>query len=390
MESWVVCGETLQMYVTGRCGVGCHFCGSKGLEMPDMSLETFKKTVQVAKTIGVRRVEPFANDVSQHPYILEMVRILNSSGLGYALLTVGANPFNPHVERNFILLLDEIDRVKGGVVFSVDFTEETAQRIISAGVSSPQFARAYKASIFWNLIRAGLLQIPVRTNSVITADNIQEVPEIMRRVADMGFAASCCFVQMVQPKFQAVADRNLFSGLERDFRNWLWGTGFLNGFEIDRVVSKIQRMMTEDVLKDRKVFNTFRTFDTLEGVIPISRLIKLQGKIMYLKDEYGKLILPSEEYISTLGDLPIGCLGLLKQGKMSSLKVGPNGELFSCCDLHDPVASMTTINNFSAQEAHLEFLEHGLRNNPYVLFCAWANPCSFSVNWVKYDTKKSM
>jgi len=189
-------GRTVQIYTTGLCKMNCPHCGSRRLRgMPNMTLDTFRIMVRALKWLGVERVELFANDPLLHPQIGEQVEILNESGIEYAILTVGASPHDPEVRERFFWVMKNIDKKRGSFVFSVDYTKETAEKILSQTTLKESSPYAFKAKTFWwlvPLLRAE--RIPVRINVVISRYNIDEVTAIIERAARIGFATSFCFV----------------------------------------------------------------------------------------------------------------------------------------------------------------------------------------------------
>ena len=83
----------------------------------------------------------------------------------------------------------------------------------------------------------------------------------------------------------------------------------------------------------------------------------------------------------------IWCINLLKEWRYPQLKVWPWGKLYFCCDMHDPLTEWWTTENLIDPIKRKSFIDQ-TRKNPYILLCAALNPCSFSVNYVTYDTSK--
>lgn len=387
-------GRTVQLYTTSLCKMNCPHCSSRLQTVPGMTLATFEDVVKDVEVNGARRIELFANDPLLHPEIEEQVEVLNKSGLGYAILTVGASPSDSSVRERFFRVMRKIDRERGGFVFSVDYSEETAKKILIEAGTNENTSYAFKANTFWEL--APLLQmerIPVRINVVISRYNIDEVVTIMRRAAEMGFATSFCFVQHRQAEFDEISNQGFTSELEGKFRKYLHSSGILALREVDEIVRETKKI-TENELEDKKdpsgevieqsPFNAFRGNDRSEGEIPIRRLAQLRHDILALKDELRDKILPSEDFIREIGNRGFGCIKLLKQGQFPQMKVGSEGQMLFCCDLHDPYTSRYSINEMDEGKRRDSFLEM-IRINPYIWTCLYFNPCDFSVNRVVYD-----
>lgn len=384
-------GKTVQLYTTPRCGMNCRHCSSKLLAMPDMSLRTFERVIMGAKINGAERIELFANDPLLHPEIEEQVELLNKSGLEYAILTVGDRPDNfDETKERFYRLAEKIDRQKGGFVFSVDFTEETSDRILSGMDNGEALSYAIKAKAFWK-ISSWLKgeQIPARINTVISKYNIEETVTIMRRAAKMGFAVSFCFVQNRMPKFDRLSIKGLTPRLERRFNGYMKASGLLNNFERKQIISEVREIIAVGELEDKQrcksPFNCLRGNDRKEGEIPKSRLVKLRQEILNLKSEMPDKIIPDENFIRGLGERGFGCIELLRQGQFPQIKIGSQGQMLFCCDLHDPYTSSYQIDKLCEPEIKESFLKM-IRTNPYIWICTHFNPCDFSVNRVVYDT----
>lgn len=377
-------GQTIQVYVTPRCAMGCQHCKSKEQSMPDMTLETFREVVETLEILGVERVEPWANDPTLHPEAEEMIKILNESQLRYAWLTVGASPSNPAISQIFLEIMRKVDKEKGGFVFSVDFTQDSAEKILSAG-SKEKFAYAFKAKIFWDLSsRFQAEGIPIRINSVISRDNFGEVASIIRRAVEMKLAASFCEVQYRQPKFINLLQNGLTLKYEKEFRQFLISSSLLSSPETEFIIKKTR----EIVESHRKMgsFNKFRGDDPTEGEIPREGLEKLILELLDIKASYPDRFLPNEDLIRGIGGPKIGCLDLLKTGRFSAIKIGTRGQMFFCCDLWDPYTSQYFISDMKNTEKRRKFLEM-IRTNPYIWICCFFNSCDFSVNTVPYSVK---
>jgi len=375
-------GDTVQLYITPNCGMNCPHCRSQLQTMCDMTLPKFREVVRILKLLGVKRIELFANDPLLHPQIQEFISILNESGLGYALLTVGASPTDSSVGPLFLEVAEMIDRERGGIVFSVDCTEKTARAILSEDPTSPY---AFKAMRFWEL--AEWLQtegVPVRVNIVISRNNIDEVALIIQQVAEMGFAVSFCFVQFRQPEFDEVSSKGLTPELEQVFRQFMSDSGLLSPDEIDEIVA-----VSKEILGSAEAlscFNAFRGEDSKEGNISPELLAKLRNELLELKSEFGDaLILPGGDYIRAIGDRGSGCLGLLEQGCFPQMKIAADGGIPFCCDLHDFITRMFSICDLITEEGRKSLLEAILKN-PFIWLCIFFNRCAFSVNYVQSAT----
>ena len=374
-------GRTVQLYVTGKCNMGCPHCGSPR-DVPDMTIETFRRSVEWTQKNGVKRIELFANDPLLHPDIEEVIDILDKSRLGYALLTVGDSPRDPEVKKKFLRIMEKINKERGAFVFSVDFTEKTAQEILNSETEINSYA--FKAKVFWGLV--SLLQkekIPVRTNTVISVKNINEVGLIIERVVEMGFAASFCFVQVRQPEFDKLCFSGLTPELEQGFREYMSASNLLSKQEIDEIIIQA-RIIVGGKLEDYVLFNTFRGKDYSESEIPLAQLKQLREELLALKDKFSDKLLPSHDFIKEIGSRGFGCIKLLKKQSFPQMKIGNEGQILFCCDLHDPRVSKYSVNNKWDDKKKQEFLEI-IRTNPYIWICLYFNPCDFSVNRVVYD-----
>ncbi len=388
-------GKTVQLYTTSLCKMNCPHCSSRLQMIPDMILATFKHVVKDVEVNGARRIELFANDPLLHPEIEEQVEVLNKSGLGYAILTVGASPRDSRdssVRERFFRVMRKINRERGAFVFSVDLTEETAKKILTKGGTDENTSYAFKANTFWEL--APLLQmeqIPVRINVVISRYNIDEVVTIMCRATEMGFAASFCFVQNTDAKFDELSRKGLTPKLEQGFRNYLHSSGLLSTSEVDQIIADTHKVVADNELEDKKntsgnvieqsPFNAFRGNDRSEGRISIIQLAKLRRDILALKNKLKEKILPSDDFIYEIGNRGFGCIKLLKQNQFPQMKIGSEGQMIFCCDLHDPCTSRYSINEMDEDKRRDSFLEM-IRTNPYIWTCLYFNPCDFSVNHV--------
>ena len=379
-------GKTVQLYVTGKCNMGCLHCNTpRGIL--DMTIKTFKKTIEWALMNGAERIELFANDPLLHPDIEEMVNILNESGLGYAILTVGDSPHDKETFEKFLKLAEKVDKKRGAFVFSVDFTEETSLEILK-NKKNENYDLAFKAETFWGKLSPILLEkrIPVRTNTVISKDNFQEVETIMRRVIEMGFMASFCYIQVRQPEFEELCSEGLTLKLEGKFRKFITDLNLLSQSDISGIISEVKKIIANGELKNDAVFNTFRGSDYSESVISISQLEKLRKELFILKEEFPSKLLPPSDFIKEIGNRGFGCIELMKDQKFPQIKIGTEGQVLFCCDLHDPHTSSYFVDDWNEWTAGI-FLEM-IRINPYIWICAYFNPCDFSVNRVVYTASK--
>lgn len=354
--------------------------------MPDMSDTAFVCVIDYLKGFGVSRIELFANDPILHPEILQQVKILNDSGLEFAILTIGDNPDNPTVKDTFWKVAGCIDKDRGGFVFSVDLTEEDAKHIMNDASYKGDKSYAFKAQTFWEMApELQRLGIKARINVVITRNNVTSVSEIMERAAQMGFAASCCFVQYQQPTFREIvknghlSDENLTA-----FREFIRASELLDEGEVSAVVERAKKIVSSG---NFSAFNAFRGNDPREGDIPETTLSAMRDQLIALKSRYPEHILPSEDFVNGLGNAGFGCLELLKQGKFPQMKIGPEGQIWFCCDLHDPETARFHLHGIVSNSDAPNLLLRTIRTNPYIWLCAWANPCDFSVNHVQYQTK---
>lgn len=387
-------GTTVQLYVTPECGMNCEHCRSRLQRIPNMTPATLKEVVEVLKIKGVRQVEEFANDPILSPHILEHLRILDESGLNFRILTVGDSPHDPNVKKRFSQVMENISRERGGFVFSVDFTEKTAKRILFQGTTNRNFVYAFKADTFWEL--APSLQaerISVRVNIAISRYNIDEVVQIIQQVVKMGFAVSFCFVQTRQQEFDELS-KGVTQKLELEFREYLRRSNLLTSYEIEGIIEETYKIVARNELEDIKdqnsnlvqmsPFNAFRGTDRSEGEIPEERLIKLRHDILTLKSE-NDMILPGEDFISNIGNRGFGCIHLIERRRFPQMKIGPEGQIWFCCDLHDPCTSTYLIGEMREKRREDALLE-SIRTNPYIWICTFFNPCDFSVNHVTFDT----
>ena len=386
--------KMIQLYITGACEMRCPHCTSREQEMPNMTVTTLKEAIRVLERDGVTRVELFANDPLLHPEINEFIRVLNESSLGYAVLTVGASPENTGVKERFLSALELVDPEKGAFVFSVDYTQETADRILAEVNDNAPYA--FKAKTFWEM--APLLQkkrMPVRINVVISRHNIDEVAEIIRRVAEMGFATSFCFVQHRQVEFDELSRKGLTPELEQGFRDFMKRSALLEVSQIDVIVSQVRDIIAGGQLENRtkagerlqrSPFNAFRGDNRDEVDIEPEKLVALRQDLLNLKMEFGgDKVLPDKGFIERLGDKGFGCIELLKQGQFPQLKIGSKGQMIFCCDLHDPQTQTYHITDMDDDKRE-SFLRM-LRSNPYIWICVYFNTCDFSVNYVLYGAR---
>ncbi len=350
-------GNTIQLYTTPNCDMGCKHCRSKLLTMKNMELSVFSTVLDCIKQLGIERVELFANNPILHPQIKDQIRLLNESGLTYAILVVGDTPNHSTIE-SFKELCLLIDKERGGLVFSVDFTKERSE-IIMANRNLDLFPYAFKALTFWKLIP--FLQankIKVRTNTVISIYNINEVQPIIQSVLEMGFSASCCFVQTCEFEF-----RHIFK-----YKNEP-----MNPFQLNYMNYFMN------------IFNCFRDLEDSESAISILDTVLLRGQLLTLKERYPQLFLPNEDFIRNLGTKPKGCMNLIEQSRFPQLKIGCKGEMIYCCDLHDPITESYHIWDFPRK---IDEFVNAINTNPYIMLCNLLNPCDFSINYVKYQTNR--
>jgi hypothetical protein len=351
--------------------------------MPDMTIATFKQIVAKLPALRIERVELFANDPLLHPQILEMIKILNTSDLNSAILTVGASPADPSVAEMFSQVKNRINKDRVGFVFSVDHTVKIASRLLVMSSASPY---ALKAKTFWDIApQLKQERIQVRTNTVINKGNLDEIIPILTQVAEIGFGCSFCFVQYIQPKFRELMKGGLTAPLEQEFRLHMKESGFLLPAQINQMILKTGEIIRQKQLDQQGgPFNKFRGHDCEEGNISEEQLAKLRQEILELQQKFGpEIILPNRPFIESLGKNPTGCLELIRQKKFPQLKISSGGQFFFCCDMHDPMTSQWNIHNIGNGEGLLD----SILGNPYIWLCTWANPCEFSVNRVRYDTK---
>jgi hypothetical protein len=247
---------------------------------------------------------------------------------------------------------------------------------------------AFKALAFWKLVP--LLQkrgISARINVVVSRFNIAEVPAIIRRAVEMGFAASFCFVQTRQKEFNEFALKGFTSASFNNFRQYLESSEISAQNEMRAIIKGVRQIIKEGELIEGP-FNAFRGDDPSEAEIPPDELFRLRGQLLDLQKEFGsEKILLGEGFIKTLGERGFGCLKLLKQGRYPQMKIGSEGQMIFCCDLHDPITQAFRISDFQDLSKIQNFLE-AIRNNPYIWLCAYFNPCDFSVNRVEYGASK--
>lgn len=379
----MIFGETIQLYTTGKCNMGCPHCSSRLQDIPDMKLETFTLTLGKLEELGIKRVELFANDPSLHPDFDKQIELLNYSGLEYAILCIGDNIINTGFHERFKKSILNIGK-NGGLVFSVDYTEGLSERILKDN-HPDLFSYGFKANTFWKLMP--FLKdnnISVRTNTVITNDNINEVIPILERVASNNIAGSFCFIQKEEKEFKELIETDTFSILRwrlEKFRRFLEENTSLKVKGINDIFIHSLRIIDS---KELSSFNRFRSDNSSESHIEEALLIKLRKDLLDLKKRYNNYILPNEEFIKNLGNRGFGCIKLIKQMKFPQLKIGTNGEMLFCCDLHDPITCKYSIFDFPEK---LSDFKKDITNNPYIRLCSFFNPCDFSVNSVKYKTK---
>ena len=379
-------GETVQIYTTAKCDVGCPHCSSKNEQYPDMTLETFKVVVDKLKENGVKRVELFANNPPLHPDFDQQIQLLNESGLEYAILCVGNT--NTEAFKASVMMMND----KGGLVFSVDYTEETSKLIeLYPKTFFTNYSYMLKALTFWRLVPfLKEHHFKVRVNIVITIINIKEVPKIIQRVIDEGFAVSFCYVQYTNSKFKKAINDGIWTDDLVTITDAIRNSDVLNETEdIRRIISQISEYYygDDDNYSNKRhyegFFNKFRGSDAEEANIDTYTLSELKSRLHDLKFKYPRLVLPDNPFIEQLGGRPSGCSELLRQGLFPQLKIGTEGEILFCCDLHDSITKKYHITDFP--EKNEEFLEE-MRSNPHIWMCLIFNPCDFSVNYVRYTT----
>ena len=228
--------------------------------------------------------------------------------------------------------------------------------------------------------------VPVRTNTVISKNNFGEVVQIMRRVIDMGFTASFCFIQVRQPEFDQLCDEGLTLKLEGGFRRFITESGILSREDIDKIISDTKEIVKNEELEDNTIFNTFRGNNFDESVILPSQLEKLRKELSVLKEEFPSKLLPPSDFIKEVGSRGFGCLELLKKENFPQMKIGTEGQIFFCCDLHDSHTSSYSVDGWN--EYTVKIFQEMIRINPYIWICMYFNPCDFSVNRVVYDASK--
>ncbi|MFC1756541.1 radical SAM protein [Patescibacteria group bacterium] len=381
-------GPTLQIYTTSKCNMKCAHCASRFQRMPDMSNDVFLDILKHAYNCGIKRIELFGNDPLLHPKIKEQIRMLNDHSYDYAICTVGASPEKKDTERLFWDIVGSIDNRKGGVVFSVDCTEKTAIDVLESDILGVDNSYAFKALTFWRY--AGLLKkmgISARTNTVISRYNINDVNKIIRRVVEMGFATSFCFVQHCQMDFENLKDKGLIGELRDKFYEYLLSTNILERQQIDKIIEEAEKIVSAGKLEKGGPFNCFRGFDSSESEVDLLELQTIRTELLNLKNETsGGLVLPNDDFILDVGNKGFGCLELLRQEKYPQMKVDSRGRMTFCCDLHDPLTQTFSIKDFGNTSMREAFLKNIL-SNPYIWLCCYFNPCDFSVNRVGYDTK---
>lgn len=110
---WTKIPPSLQIEPTNACFLNCMTCcrSESTREIGYMDFELFKKIIDDAASIGVKRVLPFVmGEPLMHPLIIEMLRYIKTKGLSFHLITNG-------------LLL----------------TEKMGQAILSSGVTSADY-----------------------------------------------------------------------------------------------------------------------------------------------------------------------------------------------------------------------------------------------------------
>ncbi|MDO8555286.1 MAG: hypothetical protein Q7R75_01855 [bacterium] len=379
-------GETIQAFVTAKCGMGCPRCSLKGQSYPDMSVKTFEEVVRVLPELGVKRLELFANDPLKHPQIEKFVEILNGANLNSTILTVGATSHNDYtISGQFFRVLKSIDPKKISFVFSVDHTKKRIAEILSAGENHPEFPAAIKAMAFWQLAPLlNLKKISFRTNTVINRSNYTEVEEILDRVVALGGLVSFCHAQHTPPEFYRVFEAGeLGTELEKKLRGKMESVEFLSRLEMESIIRNVKQVIR---LRQTRYFNNFRGDNPSEAEIPEKDLLNLHNQLLSLKKFLGGSVLPGEDFISSLGDEGFGCLNLLKAGKFPQIKIGTEGQLVFCCDTHDPITRSYKLENMLDPEIRESFL-HTTKTNSYIWTCLLF-PCSWSVNHVKYASRK--
>jgi len=379
-------GKTVQLYITGLCNMKCHHCNTPR-NIPNMTLETFKEAIKWSLANGADRIELFANDPLLHPDIEKMVEMLNKSRLGYAILTVGDSPHDEETFRKFLKLADKIDKKKGAFVFSVDFTEETSRKILKND-RDVNYPFAFKAETFWVKLAPILLKkkIPVRTNTVISRNNVDEVVLIINRVIEMGFTASFCYIQVRQPEFDRLCSKGLMPILESRFRKFMIDSELLKGFDVEEIIEETKSIVKSGELENNTIFNAFRGKNYSESEISIPRLEKLRKDLSTLKEKFPNRVLPSIKFIEEIGSRGFGCINLLKNKNFPQMKIGTECQMFFCCDLHDKYTSEYSV--FKNDEWTIGIFQQMIRINPYIWICMYFNPCDFSVNRVVYDASK--
>ncbi len=383
-------GSLVQLYVTGKCGMGCDHCSSRGIAMDDINMETFESAVKFLTGQGVERIELFANDPLLHPEVFTFIEVMEKSALNsWGLLTVGRGRTDQQIEERFLSILPKIAKGKGSVVLSVDYARETAERLL---VEDQTNSYAFKAKVFWDFARYFKnMGVRVRINTVASRHNVDEVPEIIREVVAYGFASSFCFTQNRDPMFDRLAQNGFDTETEKNFREFLMRSRILTVTEIEHVLDRAYAIVRNGELESRpgfaSPFNRFRGKDRTEGNIP-EKLVWLRNQLMQLKSLYPDKILPSPEFIHGFGNRGFGCLKLLRQGVFPQIKIGSNGQIFFCCDMHDPLTGEFNIHNLR-QSGYTEKLAEAIRTNPYVWLCADFNACDFSVNHVQYSASSA-
>lgn len=380
-------GETAQAYVTTVCQQFCPHCRSRLMPPEHMALRTFLTSVDLLESLGVKRLEPWANEPGCHPKIHDFVDILEDSSLGYAILTAGSSPVDSRLEEVFYKIINKMK--KGGVVFSVDLLQEDAERIIREDDLMNRSYAVKALSYYKNIDLLKSLGISVRTNTVIGAGNIGSAARIIQDVADHNFSSSFCFVQHTQPGFQALS-LDSFSHTRDNFREFLEESRLLTSAEIDRIIVHTTTIFHTGELNSLdgkpRVFNAFRGGDLSEAEIEEKKLERLREELLKMKYDFPQgVILPGEEFIKDFGKPGKGCLELMKQGRFPQLKIGVRGQIVFCCDLHDPITGQYNVFNLR-KSGKMEELSEAIRTNPYIWICMYYNACAFSVNYVKYAT----
>lgn len=399
-----ILGKTIQIYITPKCAMRCGHCSSKDQVFPDMEPRLFQELLEDLKYIQEDiSVELFGNDPLLHEDIHDFIQLLNESEMDYGLLTVGKSPRDNDVQNRFWEVVKSMDKERGSLVFSVDYTQEAAERIVYLGMNHPLFSEAYKALVFWrNSVPLKEMGIPVRVNIVISKNNIDGVIFIVERVVKLGFAVSFCFVQTRHPEFEDLLFGGLTPKMEDEFVQYLHRAGILDEKGVKKVVQNVREIVWKGEIRDsRNIFNTFRGSDEDEADLSSDWLRYTKNNILRIKEDMKNkngedLVIPGEEFIRNLGFPGNGCLDLLRQGIFSQLKVRSEGQAIWCCDLCDPITQEFLLSDLREEKNRRKFLE-AMRLNPYIWACNFFNGgcfspkeklyggCHFSVNYVNYS-----